>query len=138
MSRRCPNCGEMVPSNSITCPKCYKKIPVEPVRQQNERPEGGDGSKTPWKPNLKVALLLNLILGLFGVLGIGQLYCGKRRGLVFLAAGLLFFGSAMIMIFAIPGISWILCVPLFVIYALIYLVCLAETVLNPIIIGMHR
>ena len=28
--RRCPYCNELVPSNSLTCPKCYKKIPVEP------------------------------------------------------------------------------------------------------------
>lgn len=121
--RRCPFCGELVPSNSITCPKCYKKIPVQPDPVQSEQPRGN-------ARNPKVALILDAVLGLFGLLGIGQLYMGERRGALFLLFGLAVFLPALVLTVIVPLISWILAVPLFVIYALAYIGALADLVVG--------
>lgn len=130
--RRCPFCGELVPSNSLTCPKCYKKIPAdyqpEPVQHQTAK-----------KTNRKLAIVIGAVLGLFGLLGIGQLICGRyRRGAMFLIVGLIFFIPAVVLTVIIPMISWILAVPLFVIYAILYLVALADLVIDATFLGMVR
>ncbi len=137
MARRCPNCGERVPSNSITCPKCFKKLPVEPTPAPKEEKRESEARKMPWTPNMKVALALNLILGLFGIQGIGQLYCGRRRGFLFLLGGLLFFAAAIALLFIVPGISWFFSIPFFVIYAVIYLASLMDLLLGNIVMSLH-
>mgnify|MGYP006903482248 FL=1 len=108
-----------MPSNSITCPKCYKKIPVQPEPVQPEQPHMS-------VRNPKVALILDAVLGLFGLLGIGQIYMGERRGALFLLFGLAVFLPALVLTVIVPLISWILAVPLFVIYALAYIGALAD------------
>lgn len=130
--RRCPFCGELVPSNSLTCPKCYKKIPAdyqpEPVQPQQTR-----------RPSRKFAIILGAVLGLFGLLGMGQLFCGRyKRGAMFLIVGLIFFIPAVILTFIIPMISWVLAIPLFVIYAILYLVALADLVIDATFLSMVR
>lgn len=132
VDRRCPFCGELVPSNSLTCPKCYKKIPAdyqpEPVQPQPSK-----------KANRKYALIIGAVLGLFGLLGMGQLYYGRyKRGAMFLVVGLVFFIPAVVLAFIVPLISWILAVPLFVIYALLYLAALADLVIDAAFLGLAR
>lgn len=139
--RRCPNCGELVPSNSITCPKCYKKIPndPEPVRDSGQS-SGTGGRKTPWTPNMKIAFALDIILGLFGLNGIGQLYCGRRRGAIFLGVGLLVFVIAGLLTWVIPPFSIVLALPFYIIYVLIYLGCIFDLATGsmPIHVRMSR
>lgn len=120
--RRCPYCGELVPSTSITCPKCYKKIPAEPepVRRESDRPKNESGRRY----NRTVAILLSLIPGLFGFLGLGLIYRNPRqkRGYVALVLGLLFFVAAMG--FTIGVLTVFLAVPCWIVYVLGYLGCL--------------
>ena len=120
--RRCPYCGELVPSTSITCPKCYKKIPAEPepVRRESDRPKNESGRRY----NRTVAILLSLIPGLFGLLGLGLIYRNPRqkRGYVALMLGLLFFVAAMG--FTIGVFTVFLAVPCWIVYVLGYLGCL--------------
>ena len=118
-----------MPSNSITCPKCYKKIPVQPEPVAPERPRARDR-------NPKVALILDAVLGLFGLLGIGQLYMGEKRGALFLLFGLAVFLPAVVLTVIIPMITWILAVPLFVIYGLAYIAALADLVVGSAIRNM--
>ena len=120
--RRCPYCGELVPSTSITCSKCYKKIPAEPepVRRESDRPKNESGRRY----NRTVAILLSLIPGLFGLLGLGLIYRNPRqkRGYVALVLGLLFFVAAMG--FTIGVLTVFLAVPCWIVYVLGYLGCL--------------
>ena len=121
MARRCPYCGELVPSNSITCPKCYKRIPVEPepVREEKRGPKNEQGRTY----NRKLALALTLIPGLFGILGLGLIYRNprQRRGYVALLFGALFF---------------VLAVPCWIIYVLMYLGCAALVLMDNVFIRM--
>ena len=120
--RRCPYCRELVPSTSITCPKCYKKIPAEPepVSRESDRPKNESGRRY----NRTVAILLSLIPGLFGLLGLGLIYRNPRqkRGYVALVLGLLFFVAAMG--FTIGVFTVFLAVPCWIVYVLGYLGCL--------------
>ena len=120
--RRCPYCGELVPSTSITCPKCYKKIPAEPepIRRESDRPKNESGRRY----NRTVATLLSLIPGLFGLLGLGLIYRNPRqkRGYIALVLGLLFFVAAMG--FTIGVFTVFLAVPCWIVYVLGYLGCL--------------
>lgn len=90
----------MVPSNSVTCPKCFKKIPPEPVVDasrserrwaRRDRDSPSDDKKSGFKYNKKIALVLDMVLGLFGILGIGQIYRDPqdRKGFVFLIVGII-------------------------------------------------
>ena len=84
--RRCPFCGELVPSNSITCPKCFRKIPVEPEpvrKERRENPKNEQGRRY----SKKLALALTLIPGLFGILGLGLIYRNPRQKRGYLVSG---------------------------------------------------
>lgn len=128
--RRCPYCGEMVPSNSITCPKCFKRIPQEPepVRDGRSKPKNERGRNY----NRTVALLLSLIPGLVGFLGLGLIYRNPRqkRGYVALVLGLLFFWGAVLL--TVPLVSIFLAVPCWIIYVLMYLGCAAMVLMETV------
>lgn len=131
--RRCPYCGELVPSNSITCPKCFKKIPVEPeaVRREERRREDsqrpGIGGR---QYNRTIALVLAIIPGLFGLLGLGLIYKNPRSKIGYLALvfGLLFFIAAVL--FTVSIIMIFVAVPCWIIYALMFIFSLALTVMD--------
>ncbi len=124
--RRCPNCGELVPSNSITCPKCFKKIPndPEPVRNDNG---AGSGTKPRKDRNRTVMLVLSIIPAFIGLLGLGLIYKypTRKRGYVALLLGLLVFAGAVAGTMSIILIP--LAVPLWILYALLFLGCLFFT-----------
>ena len=69
--RRCPNCGELVPAFSLTCPKCYRSIP-------REEPEGryriidDDRAPTPRMTNRRLVLILSILPAVFGLFGLGN------------------------------------------------------------------
>ena len=129
--RRCPNCGELVPSNSVTCPKCYKKIPAEPEPRRRERPpEESAGEPGRKQPSHRVAFWLDAILGLFGLCGIGHLYNRDTHGFAFLFGGLFFFLLTVLLVMVLSVLSVIFAIPLMIIYALIYLASLADVALG--------
>ena len=100
MTRYCPKCGEPVPSNSLTCPKCYTKIPPEPAK--TEKKSGGTDAKG--KSNT-IRMILSIVPGFFGILGLGQIYRNykQKRGYVFLLLGLFFaIGAITLLLFPIP------------------------------------
>lgn len=117
-----------MPSNSITCPKCYRKLPNE-----EPGPSSSVVGKAGWaagrlKGNPRIALALDAVLGLIGVLGIGQLYLGSRRFLMVTLLGLLVFVAAVCLTVFVFTI--ILAVPLWIVYALLYLGTLADLLLR--------
>lgn len=121
MTRYCPNCGEMVTSDCITCPKCYKKMPEENPRGDRE------ASGRPRKPDTRVAFALDIVLGFVGILGVGQLYQGKTRGAVFTIIGLIFFVPAIsLVLFTDSTLAHIVAIPLFIIYGAVYVFVLLE------------
>jgi hypothetical protein len=96
--RRCPNCGEMVPSNSLTCPKCYHSIPREEKKEPNER-VADSRAPTPKVINKTAVLLLALIPAAFGFMGFGQFYEGEyKKGALFLCVGLPLFVAMVLLI----------------------------------------
>lgn len=134
VDRRCPYCGELVPSNSLTCPKCYKKIPVEPepVREDRDGPKNERGRSY----NRKLALALTLVPGLFGILGLGLIYRNPRqkRGYLALLFGALIFVLA---VFLTIGVFTIFAaVPCWIVYALMYLGCAALVLMDNVFIRM--
>lgn len=98
MARKCPNCGELVPDFSVTCPKCYKEIPRKEVIEESI-PK--DESSTKQKFNKWIVLILAIVPALFGFMGLAQIYQRKfKRGAAFLVVGLALFwilvGSVML------------------------------------------
>jgi len=127
MTRYCPKCGEAVPTNSLTCPKCYAKIPPEPVKSE---PSGSQtGKKAQRDDNRLIRLILSIIPGFFGFLGIGQIYRDYRqkRGYLFLLLGLVLFWSVI----GLSSLPWpILNVILAFPPALLYLITFVISVLD--------
>ena len=91
MSRKCPYCGEEVPSFSLNCPKCYRSIPREEYRIKDEPKKGdipNDRAPSVQVFNSKVVLLLALIPAALGIMGMGQIYMKEyNKGFRFLAVG---------------------------------------------------
>lgn len=131
--RRCPYCGELVPSNSITCPKCYKRIPNEPEPVSNEsvqkKTRGGGRSRT-------IALILSLVPALVGLLGLGLIYRNPKGkfGWFSLAFGIMFFVAALFL--TMGGFTVFLAVPCWIFYAIIFLACLALVVLDNLFVRL--
>lgn len=104
-TRRCPYCGEAVPSFSLNCPKCYRSIPREEEKPPEEDIRGkrqsipDDKALSPIVFNRKIVLLLALVPAAFGVMGMAQMYerCYKR-GATFLCVGLPLFIAMVLLI----------------------------------------
>lgn len=143
--RYCPFCGELVPSTSVTCPKCYRKIPAEPVseksgRSRRERADTPVGEKPSRSYNKNIAIILAIVPGLFGFLGLGQIYRDYRRsgGYIVLAIGLLVFAASMLLLtnhghgVAIGILSTLGAFPLMLIYAFLFIGALIDVLLNSV------
>jgi len=135
MTRRCPKCGEPVPSNCLTCPKCYAKIPAEPVKTESTRQESSGTGQSARDP--KIALLLTIIPAIFGLLGLGMIYMNSKRteGYLILAVGLVLFlcGNALLFMptdFIVAIFKTILGVGLLFLYILLFLFTLLGSVLR--------
>jgi hypothetical protein len=102
-SRKCPYCGEAVPSYSLSCPKCYREIPREEVAEPEPEPARQPGAK-----NRTLITILSLVPGLFGILGLGLIYQDFRntKGWIFLGAGLLIFAGLMFSVRMIFAGGW--------------------------------
>ena len=141
--RFCPFCGELVPSTSVTCPKCYRKIPAEPDAPKEERRRERQrdtpvGERPKRSYNKKVALALAVIPGFFGVLGLGQIYKDYRStgGYFILLLGLLLFtGSMLLLTSHMHGVlmnilTTIGAFPLMLLYAFVFIGSVIDILLN--------
>jgi len=136
--RRCPYCGELVPTNSITCPKCFKKIPVEPAPQPKE---DRAGPREKGAKSQRLALILAIVFGIFGFLGVGRIYLTPResRGYIIMLIGLLFFIPAILLATSLmPSLfgtvlTTLLAIPLFIIYGLLFIASLVDVLLGSMI-----
>ena len=130
MTRYCPNCGEAVPSNCLTCPKCYAKIPAEPVKNERRQEEQRTGSNG---KNQSIRRILAIVPGFFGILGLGHIYMDYRqsRGYMFLLIGLFFFAIGNFILWAPADVLvWILKTPIGVGFMLLYLITFIISVLD--------
>lgn len=101
MARKCPNCGELVPDFSVTCPKCYREIPRKEEKVEDVPKERAPAVQT---LNRWIVIILAFVPSLFGFMGLAQLYQRKfKRGLFFLAAGLILFWILVGSVFLIKG-----------------------------------
>ena len=102
MSRKCPYCGEPVPSFSLNCPKCYRSIPREEPKER-EQPRGqripDDRAPSVQVYNRRLVKLLALVPAALGLMGMGQIYMKEyNKGLKFLAVGLTTFICLVLLI----------------------------------------
>ena len=114
----CPKCGKEIPEEANFCPACGydvtqvkrlvdKTVTQPPPSKEQETPKAVDSQigKTleakPHAPSLSVTLFLALVVGFF-LMGLGHFYVGKKkRGAIFLVAGILFFVNILYQISAI-------------------------------------
>ncbi len=130
--RYCPYCGELVTYTSITCPKCYKKIPNQP-EQFEEKKESGKTTSSSGGKKHSIALLLALIPGLFGLLGLGLLYNDRssKPGWTLLVVGLLTFILFIIIVTSsIFILNIVLAIPVAIVYGLMYIANAVGTLLS--------
>lgn len=85
MVNKCPACGEPVPSNSLTCPKCYASVPRREKEPEREKPASGCILKSGL-----ISLLLAVVPAPFGLLGLGLIYRNYKdhKGWAYLVFGL--------------------------------------------------
>ncbi len=84
----CQNCGNEVQSGTRFCPECGANIQQDQYRQSH-----ADQSyyQQPYsKKDPTIATILAVVLGFFGLFGIGHIYVGRiARGIVLLILGLI-------------------------------------------------
>ena len=143
--RYCPFCGELVPSTSVTCPKCYRKIPAEPdVPKEERRRERQRDTPVGERPkhgyNKTLALALAVVPGFFGVLGLGQIYRNYRNtgGYFILLLGLLLFTGAMLLLTShmhgafMNILTTVGAFPLMLLYAFVFIGSVIDVLLNSV------
>ena len=151
--RYCPYCGELVPSNSVTCPKCFRKVPDEPGAPRHEehrertedRTERHERREEPRKKekqkreySSQAALALDVIPGFLGLLGLGQIYRDYKsmKGWFLLLLGLVLFTTGMMLLlhwtpsFLVNFFSSISAFPIFIIYTLLYIFAVADILMG--------
>lgn len=139
MSRKCPYCGEAVPSYSINCPKCYKSIPrEEPKQQENIRTGNIPNDRAPsvHTIDMRVVILLALIPAAIGFMGLAQIYeRGYRKGAYFFSIGFVLFTIIVVLAYyaGTLGIASFLAVILMVFFLILYIVMYAIQAFDAIV-----
>ena len=115
-----------MPSNCITCPKCYTKIPAEPVSAEEIK------QSEPKKKSHSTRILLTVIPGFFGLLGLGILYDDTKNmlGYKFLIAGLLLFILGNVLILTPGFLTTVLGIGPMILYLILFLITILRTLLN--------
>ncbi|MBQ3735611.1 MAG: zinc ribbon domain-containing protein [Candidatus Methanomethylophilaceae archaeon] len=102
--RRCPHCGERVPSFSINCPNCYRSIPPEDPPKEEYRIIDDDRAPSVRRVNRKLVAFLAFVPGVFGLFGLGQLYQKDwHKGIMFLLTGILMMASMVMLLKMVGG-----------------------------------
>lgn len=124
----CPNCGFQNREDAKFCSNCAYALggtlPFTPVAAQNPYPNAALQPVTPMSapgpsypaapPKSKsTALILEILLGLFGFLGFGWIYVGEtQRGILTLIGYIVFAIISAIAITVTAGLGCFICVPL--------------------------
>ena len=102
--RRCPYCGERVPSFSVNCPNCYRSLPQEESKREEYRIIDDDRAPSLHTVNRKAVIFLALIPGVFGLFGLGHLYQKDwHKGILFLLTGVLMMFTMVMMLSVVGG-----------------------------------
>jgi hypothetical protein len=104
MNKRCPHCGELVSGNSLNCPSCFKDIPrdVQKTEDQSRKEVRKETEK-----NRTFAIILALLFGAFGFMGLGHIYIGEhKRGLMFLIISLPLMVILALLVSNLGGLSF--------------------------------
>ena len=108
----CGGCGGPLPSKFSPCPKCgHVKTTFAPPPQYSNpgvNPQGGYSQGGLYK-NEGTGLILSIVLGIFGLCGIGQIYAGRvGRGIgimigvwILVAIGIATMGIGLIAVLAV-------------------------------------
>ncbi len=144
MKRRCPNCGAVVPDNSLTCPQCFAEVdrvlsddPKKSTREQfREHIQRRD-------KNMTVSLVLAILPAFIGLLGLGLIYQDFRdiRGYRYLGTGFVLFMIPVCLIVFLGLFSLILIIPIFfmlLLYLVTALASIAETHFGSIDLNFRR
>ncbi len=101
--RRCPYCGERVPTFSVNCPNCYRSLPREEPKEEY-RIIDDDRAPSLHRVNRKAVAFLALVPGVFGLFGLGHLYQKDwHKGILFLLTGVLMMFTMVMMLSAVGG-----------------------------------
>lgn len=119
----CPNCGEDNPDKSRFCFNCGTALTAEPAKPAQVRPPAPPApvrqqAYTPayaMRPakDRSTALILEILPGLFGLLGFGWIYAGNTGvGIAWLVGMLIWTGIAAIIAVFSVGISLLCTLPI--------------------------
>ncbi len=133
MKRRCPNCGAVVPENSLTCPQCFaevdRELPGDPKKSTREQFREHIERR---EKSMTLSMILAVIPAFVGLLGLGLIYQDFRdpRGVRYLGTGIVLFLIPVCMILFLGLFSLLLIIPIFfllLLYVLTALASIAET-----------
>jgi len=122
--RKCPECGSVVPNNSITCPSCYKSVSRDNITE--EVPEYTHTVETRKRKSGMLAVILAIFPGIIGLMGVGLMYMGHYiKGLILMLIGLPFMLALLLLYWTHDvGYVWPFLALLLIISCLIVLVIL--------------
>ncbi|MDR0509266.1 MAG: zinc-ribbon domain-containing protein [Candidatus Methanoplasma sp.] len=87
----CTSCGKEMPEEATFCPNCGCPLNAEgPYHNQDQRNGGNRNWNAPFyqQKDTGITIVLGVLLGLFGIMGVGQMYVGKAvRGIAILLGG---------------------------------------------------
>lgn len=140
MTRRCPNCGAVVPPESLNCPHCYHDVPRTITGPENDYhnrtyAQYEDQLSKRHKSRL-ISLVLAVIPAFIGLLGLAQIYQDYRDplGWKILGGGLILYLILVGMIVLIIGTGGIgvllLTIPIILVGALYLLLALFSFLLT--------
>jgi len=122
----CTICGAKISESSNFCSKCgEKKIQDEVTSPNVQEEKESENKKTTksspiqrpleWKSE-GTALILAIVLGFFGIAGIGQVYAGKLgKGLIILIVGIILYVVGIVTLFIVVGfVLLIIYIPLWI------------------------
>ncbi len=143
MSRKCPYCGEAVPSYSLNCPKCYKSIPREEYKVKEDIKTGtipNDRAPSVQVFNRRTVKLLALVPAAIGLMGLGQIYEREyNKGVKFLIVGIIMFASIVALITNFDSfgggkfLAVILTIFLFILYIVTYVIQAFDAIVRSLI-----
>lgn len=115
--RFCGRCGNHLQPQAETCPNCGKF--VSQTRREQNTNQQRLVRPVEWKSE-SVTLLLSILLGLFGIQGVGHMYVGKiGKGIVILIGSIVLFIIAIAL--TVTGIGAIIGIPLIIMYIVMFI-----------------
>ena len=131
--RKCPECGSVVPNNSITCPSCFKSVSRDNITE--EVPEYTHAVETRKRKSGMLAVILAIFPGIIGLMGVGLMYLGHYiKGLIFMLIGLPFMLALLLLYwshdvgYVWPFLALLLIISCLIILVIMFIVQLIATV----------